>query len=284
VFGLCVLNRVFGLLFVFIVAIPGVAFAQAQKGTVIADEAQVYKDADFDAPVMATLHQGEIYSISTSKKGPFFKIRLKPGVTGWIADSEIRPGAIKLKDAKADENAEQSEEANERSRKPFFATRYRGISVDMINFTEDTMGGERNAQTMFYGLKFNGYNTLFSGDIYTESNLIFHVGAPSYYGDYTGEAGSGFVFLADFLFQTVLPRSPNFLFYYGFGPMFKYSHFDLKLPGVADAYTADDMTLGVIFDLGVAFRMDRVTLRPDVKYYWEKSSYLGFGLGIGLDF
>lgn len=279
-FGSCALNK--GLSFLFITLLfPLFTWAQqAQKGTVVADEAMVYQDPDFDAPVLATLRMGQVFNISTGKKNGFFKIRLKPGTTGWISDAEVRPGAHKM--ASKEELKEYAEEA-EKKGKPYFASRYRGLSLDMINYTEDTMGGNRNAPTIFYGLNFHGFNTLFSGDIFTESNLLFHSGAPTYYQDYTKQSASGFIFIADFLFQTVVPTTENFLYYYGFGPMFKYSHFELQLANgsVVNSYSADDMTLGVLFNLGVGVRLGSFSLRPQVKYYWEKSGYFGGSLNVG---
>ncbi|WP_413578331.1 SH3 domain-containing protein [Bdellovibrio sp. HCB290] len=261
---------------------PGIVLAQAQRGTVVADEAQVYKDPDFDAPVMTVLKQGQVMAISKGKKGPFYKVRLKPGVTGWISDAEIRPGVIDKQQLQ--EDSENPDEAEYSGNKPFFASRYRGLSLNFIDYAEDTMGGRRNAQTSFLGLSFHGYNTLFSGDIYTETNILFHSGAPSYYKDYTGNEGSGYIVILNFLFQTVLPKGKDFLFFYGFGPMLKYSHFELRLPGVVDPFSADDMTLGVLFNAGISYRIKRVSIRPDIKFYWEKESYFGYGITAGLDF
>ncbi|MEK2690635.1 SH3 domain-containing protein [Bdellovibrio sp. GT3] len=260
---------------------PCVGLAQAQRGTVVADEAQVYKDPDFDAPVMTVLKQGQVLAISKGKKGPFYKVRLKPGVTGWVSDAEIHPGVITPEELQ--ENADP-DESNYTGKKPFFASRYRGLSLNFIDYAEDTMGGRRNAQTSFLGLNFHGYNTLFSGDIYTESNILFHSGAPSYYKEYTGHEGSGYIVIVNFLFQTVLPKGKDLIFFYGFGPMLKYSHFDLQLPGVVDGFSADDMTLGVLFNVGASYRIKKVSIRPDIKYYWEKESYFGYGVTLGLDF
>ncbi len=138
---------------------------------------------------------------------------------------------------------------------------------------------------MFYGIKFNGYNTLFEGDIYTDANLLFHVGAPNYYSDYTGRSSDGFIVMANFLFQTVLPQSKMHLLYYGFGPMFKYSHLTIDVPNGANktiSYAADDMAFGAIFDVGLAFRLGTLSLRTDAKYYWERTKYYGFGFESGL--
>ncbi|WP_374028860.1 SH3 domain-containing protein [Bdellovibrio bacteriovorus] len=262
---------------------PVFVWAQAQQATVMLEGALVYQDADFDAPVISTLKRGGVYSVSTKKKGPFYKIRLKPGTTGWIADTDVKPGVIKLAEP---EKNQPSEEKKDKRRKPFFASRYRGLDIEMINFTEDTMGEERSASMIFYGVKFNGFNTMFTGDIYTDANIIFAPSAPSYYADETGKSADGFIFIADFLLQTVLPKGKSMLFYYGFGPMFKYSHFNLELPNGTKtiSYSADDMSLGAVFDLGMAFRLGPVSLRTDAKYYWERSRYYGLGLNFGWEF
>jgi hypothetical protein len=254
----------------------------------VVNEALVYQNDDFDAPVIATVKRGSVYSISAGKKGPFYKIRLKPGTVGWIADTDVKPGVHKVAAApkkskmKPLEGAEKPEPKN----KPFFASRYRGLTIDYIYFTEDTVGGSQSAYTTFFGAKFYGNNTLFDGEIYTESNILFSPSAPSYYDDITHRSAGGFIFIADFLFQTPSPRGKDFMTYYGFGPMLKYSHFNLEVPDGARTlnYAADDMSVGVVFNLGVGFRIGRVATRFDAKYYWEKTQYYGFGANVGLDF
>nr|BFD59260.1 hypothetical protein CKG001_13670 [Bdellovibrio sp. CKG001] len=279
-FGSCVLNKVLACLLL-VLLLPLSVWAQAQQATVVIDGALVYQDADFDAPVISTLKLGGVYSISTKKKGPFYKIRLKPGYTGWISDTDIKPGVIKIT---APEKTKPERE--EKRKKPFFATRYRGPVLQYTNYMEDTLGKERTDGLLFYGAKFNGFNTMFTGEIYTDANILFFFGAPSYYQDYTKRSADGFIFIADFLLQTVMPQGKNMLFYYGFGPMFKYSHFNLDVPSGASnvSYSADDMSLGAVFDLGTALRMGDWSLRGDVKYYWERTQYLAFGLSFSHDF
>lgn len=279
-FGSCVLNKVLACLLL-VLLLPLSVWAQAQQATVVIDGALVYQDADFDAPVISTLKLGGVYSISTKKKGPFYKIRLKPGYTGWISDTDIKPGVIKIT---APEKTKPERE--EKRKKPFFATRYRGPVLQYTNYMEDTLGKERTDGLLFYGAKFNGFNTMFTGEIYTDANILFFFGAPSYYQDYTKRSADGFIFIADFLLQTVMPQGKNMLFYYGFGPMFKYSHFNLDVPSGASnvSYSADDMSLGAVFDLGTAVRMGDWSLRGDVKYYWERTQYLAFGLSFSHDF
>ncbi|MNS99390.1 hypothetical protein D3C72_1337910 [compost metagenome] len=228
---------------------------------------------------------GGVYSISKSKKGPFYKIRVKPGTLGWIADNDIKLGVIKIKPEPKPIDIEA--EMLKKPTKPFLAMRYRGLALEYLQYQEDTMGDYRTEGLMFYGIKWNGYNTLIGGDIYTDTNILFHLGAPKYYEEETGHSADGFIFMANFLLQTALPQSRWMMFYYGFGPMFKYSHFNLAVDGVTeqDSFPADDMTLGAVFNLGLGFKVsESFSVRTEVKYYWEKTKYYGLGLNLGYAF
>ena len=282
-YGLCVLNRF--TLWICVFFFSTVVWAQSQQGTVI-EETQIYQDADFDAPVIAVVKPGGVYSISTKKKGPFYKIKIKQGMIGWIADSDIHVGVIKNSASAQKKKIEEERERERDTRRPFFATRYWGPAFEYMNYTEDTMGKERTAGLLFYGLKWSGYNTLIGGEIYTDSNLLIYSGAPSYYKDVTGQSAGGFIVNANFLFQTINPITPSALYFYGFGPALRYSHFDLHLPNGATTigYSADDMALGAVFDFGLAFRLSRVSLRADAKYYWEKNKYFAGGASLGFEF
>lgn len=276
-YGLCVLNK--GIIILFCgVLIPLLSWAQAQQATVVEDGALVYQNADFDSPIIATLKRGSVYNISKGVKGPFYKIRIKPGTVGWIADVDVKPGAQKV-DKKKDEEKSTP-------KKTFLGTRYRGPVLDYINFTENTLGDGRADSLLFLGVKLNGFDTVIEGEIYTEANFLFHIGAPKYYSEVTKRGADGFIFLADFLIQNMAPQGKNRLFFYGLGPVFKYSHFNLELPNGAKtvSYAADDMSVGAVFNIGYAFRFWGVSLLMDAKYYWEKESYPGFGLNLGWQF
>jgi hypothetical protein len=261
------------------------AWAQSQQGTVTTDQAIVYRDADFDAPVLGNLKGGAVVTISKGKRGPFYKVRVKPGMMGWIADSDVSPGVLDLKE-EAIKEREAAEDAQRKAR-PFFASRYRGPAFEYLSYSEDGTGSSRTDGMLFYGLKFSGFNTIFSGEIFTDANILFHSGAPKYYEDLTKRAADGFVVIANFLFQTVVPVSTWHFYYYGMGPTVKYSHFNLALPGSPGdtTYSADDLTVGATFNLGLAFRISpSFSLHTEVKYYWEKSQYWGGGAALGYIF
>lgn len=282
-YGLCVLNKTFKLLLLIFI-FPLFCWAQAQRATIVNDGALVYEEPDFDAPVIDTLKRGTFYSISKTTKGPFYKIRLKSGGVGWIADTDLKKGEVKLGKTKGEKLVEKK--GVEKKAKPFFASRYRGPTMEYVNYTEDTLGKERSSGLLFFGVKFNGYNTVFDGDIYTEANIVLFSGAPSYYADYTGKSTDGFIFMTNFIFQTVLPQSKSHMLFYGFGPMLKYSSFDLAVPNETKTlnYKASDMTVGAVFNVGLGFRLGPVSLRVDGKYYWEQTKYYGAGLNLGYEF
>lgn len=243
----------------------------SQKGRVVNESADIYQLNDFDSPVIAQVKKGQIYDISLFPKGPFYKIRLKPGFLGWIPDTEIKP----LKSVE-DEAKKTEEVRNIKRRKlPFVLQRYRGFSVEGLNWTEDTMGKVRSENRRFYGGHWSGINTMFSGALFTEAVLMISPGAPQYYKDATGQNADGWILKGNFLFETTVPETPTYYLYYGFGPSFSYSHFDVALneSGRVTRFSMDDFMLGAVFNIGVAFRAGAFSPRFGVKYYWEKKSY-----------
>jgi hypothetical protein len=259
--------------------------AQSQKAIVINEGALVYKAGDFDAPVLTRLKAGQIYDISLKTNGPFYKIRIKPGVLGWIADTDVRVG----KGTKGKTNLKKDAKKPDKKKRirSFYGSRYRGPVFSYLTYNENTMGDLRSQNMPFYGVKVAGPNTMFSGDFRTDAEFLFHVGAPGYYEKGTGYPASGWVFLTDFIFETALPQSKWHMLTFGFGPMFKYSHYEVTLLQNAKqvSYSLDDMTLGAVFDLGLSFRIvDTYALRFNLKYYWEKTKYWGGGLTFGFPF
>jgi hypothetical protein len=283
-----------GGLFVILLLFSPSARAQSQKAIVINQGALVYTQSDFDAPVLTELKAGGVYDISLKTRGPFYKIRIKPNVTGWIADTDVRVGKFKgrpvlrTKDAKNGKGVPAAEDKAKpvKPRRPFMATRFRGPVVADLAYAEDTMGALRTETVPFFGFKMEGPNVLISGDMRTDAEFIFHPGAPKFYEKATGQSASGWIFLTDFIFETALPQSSWHMVTFGFGPMFKYTHYEVALldSGRPLNYSLDDMTLGAVFDGGLAFRVGSYALRFNVKYFWEKTKYFGGSLTFGFPF
>lgn len=278
--------------------------AKVQKGMITSDEAYIFQEANFDAAIITVLNRGQIYWISKEKIGPFYRIQLQPGTIGYVLDSDIKPsrsakveGKEKKSVPKQEEDkprpkiAKKSEpkdkkESKDTRRKPFANTRYRGLILQSVNFTEDTMKDVRSQSLLFYGFRWSGQSALMSG-MYTDANVLFHFAAPAYYETKTGRSASGWVSIIDFLFEIANPNGRDILFFYGFGPMLRLSHFDVSLneSGKQVDYAMDDMNLGAAFNVGLAFRLgSSYALRSEAKYYWEKQKYYSLGLAFQFEF
>lgn len=262
----------------------------SQKGMITAEIATIFREPNFDSEVMATARPKQVFDISIGKRGPFYKIRLKPGVTGWISDAEVKPmGQVssrsQTKRAKT-AKAEPAKRTPPPKSKPFHLLKHRGLGLEFINFTEDTMGKVRNESLIFYGYRFSGENTLTEG-MYTDAEILFHFGAPGYYEDATGRGADGLIMLGNFMFVTTVPQSRNVMAYYGFGPMFRFSQFRTELleKGKYKGYELTDVNLGAVFGLGIGVAIgDRYAVRLDGKYYWETQRYTSFGLAFQVEF
>lgn len=285
----------FGIFFV------SIGFAQNQWAKAVGEYPYVYAQPDFNAPVLAELERGKNYVISKQKFSElFYKISVKPGLVGYVSDVEVQiqnSGGVRPKTNPNSVNKKTvNKKTNPRSsvkkevvtppkpdtRLPFYATRYRGLIVENMNYAEDTMSKHRTANLTFFGYRVCGFNTLFSGEMSTDASVLVYFGAPKYYEEITGQPASGWIIHTDFTFDTLYPQGKNHLISYGFGPMFKYSHLVASLKNTTNAfntdYPMDDMTLGVLFRLGIAFRINNMSLRSDVKYYIESQRYFAYNL------
>lgn len=271
--------------------IPQIA-PTSQRGTVTGDDVQIYKDNDFDSQVIGQVKRGQTFEISLTPNGPFYRIRFKPGVLGWISDADIQPLAagnpgVGLKTAAPGKVAGKPIKQKPATRqKPFAAQRFRGPAIEALNWSEDTMGATRSETLNFFGVNWSGNNTMFSGEMFTDANLSVALAPPKYYQQLTGNSASGWIFKMNFMFQTVLPQSRNYYLYYGFGPTFTYSHFNVALSEGTKTlnYAAEDMSVGALFDFGIAFRVGGTSPRIAVKYYWEKKQMISLALAWGWEF
>lgn len=263
-------------------------------GRVVNDGAAVYRDASFDSEAFGYLEQGKLYNISRNiYGGAFYRILVKPGVIGYVADSDIKPiGAKKTADgasAGKDGNKGDAEEKKPPRRKlPFQYTQYFGLEYANIRHRENTMGQRPSQSLGFFGLKIFGPNLVLEGLSVTEMNFLIYPNAPSYYKDTTGKDAAGWIFMADILFQMVTPHGKNTVTYFGFGPLLKYSKYDVELQDATTSsrtrYSLEDINIGAAFNLGLGFRFNRFALRAEYQFYWEQLNYSGFAIALQRDF
>ncbi|PWU21934.1 MAG: hypothetical protein C5B49_01845 [Bdellovibrio sp.] len=164
-------------------------------------------------------------------------------------------------------------------------TDFWGIELASIRFREDTMGMRPSTAMTFLGYKATGPHIVVNG-MNTTFNALISLGPPRYYEQATGNSADGFILFLDFLMEYTVPATRNTMSFFGFGPLYKYSKFDVTLANVLvngkfinQSYSLEDMTLGAIFNAGLSHRLTpRFALRLEFEYYWEKLQYYGFSL------
>lgn len=263
--------------------VPG----KTQFGKVIHPGSLVYKNSDFDAPVIAKLAAGKMYLISNQIVGAFYKIKIKDGVYGYIADTDIRPVTAESEKKLKNTNNKKNKTSTSKSKKQkaFEFQKYRGLQISQITFKEDTMSVDPKENLTFFGFRVSGPDILVEGS-YVDSTIQIHLGAPQYYEKATKKSADGLILLMDFKWQTVFPQGKNTMLYFGFGPMLKYSQFRtaLNVSGKEEAYDLVDMSVGAALDLGITQRFEQFALRGEILYYWEKTQYSGLALSAQLPF
>lgn len=268
-------------------------FAQAQAvkaqnkapvGTVLNDGAIVYKAPSFDAPVLGYLKSGKTYSISSKLfEGAFYKILVKKGVIGYIADTDIstnKKTIETMKDAREQAKKEFEAEQTGRPAKSFAQSQFGGLGYRFLDYRERTLGGMKKGHVPMIGMSLFGPG-MFLG-VESAFNVLMSSGAPDYYKEITGQATSGFLLLMDMTFETVFPQSQNVVTHIGFGPMLRYNKYNVQIG--TTPYSLEDATIGLVLGVGGAVRMGRVALRGDLKYHHEVTQYWGAQLSLQYGF
>jgi len=272
------------------------------KARVVNEEVQVFEKPDFDSKVIATIEEGRVFDVSSQMYGgAFYRIRLKPGLLGYVSDADVKPlwkgggkGSAENTEkpvSKAEEKKQKAKQAKKRpdkKKRPFEYTQYVGFQYASIEYQEETMGDRRREPGSFFGVKLSGPDLIVEGAFPTEVNFLFHQGAPSYYERLTGKDADGWIILMDFLWESYFPQGRNSLLFLGFGPMLRYSKFNVNLTDAATnktlGYSMEDIAVGAVFNAGAAVRLGEVALRGELQYYWEKQPYWGAGASLQFAF
>jgi hypothetical protein len=253
--------------------------ASINQGKIINNGAAIYEAADFDSKVLGYAKAGSVFEMSKKPFGPFYKIRLKNKKIAYVADIDISPMNFKPpgKGAHLVDDRKKT--------RPFASGIFRGVAVNYLQFSEDTMGVNLKDNVLVFGPRFTGPDYLFEGDIMTDLSVLFALSPPGYYAKATGNPAQGWMMLVDYMFMTHWPQSPNFLTFFGFGPSLKYSRFDVTLGSAAKTdYTLEDFSIGAKFALGAGLKISKVALRGEIDYYWEKTKYFGLGSTVQFEF
>lgn len=272
-------NRIIILIKVLILGLlfsPCVSSA-VQKAKIISSEVEIYTDSDFDSEILTTVHEGEVYLISDKTYGPFYKIKLKNGKIGYIVDYEVDiegKGRIKEKDLdllmlermsrdqkKMDKDIEeQTEEAQ------LFGVPYAGPTLQLINFHENTLGGDQVDDLVALGYK-------------SISDMTWSVlGAfkiPKYYIEKTGGTAKGAKLWGDVGVSSQIINFKRSGIRFAGSLFAQVSIIQLETP--SRKYDLHDVTVGIALETGWLFKINKKAVEFYLKYFFDKTNYAGFG-------
>jgi hypothetical protein len=249
-----------------------------QRAKVVSPDVEIYAGADYDSDVIDVVHENEAYYISDKTVGPFYKIKLKSGKIGYISDYELDiEGKGRMKEQDLDElflqeekkraqDAYRTEEVDPEE-EAVFGRPLRGPTLQLINFHEDTLGGDQMDNVLALGFK-------------SVSQVAWSVlgsyGAPKYYEDKTGGTAKGGQIWADLGFSANVVSMPGSDVRFG-GSFFTHlSVFQVDTP--AQKYDLQELTLGVALETAWMIKVHRNAIDLSLKYYFDKSSYAALGL------
>ena len=286
-------------------AAPAPVKDQGQDGVVRVDGAAVYEVQNFDAPVKEYLDSGKVYKISKKVYpgigglGSFYKIRLRQGVFGFIADTDIaprkkgaesesepRPKAATTEEVLPKEMAIGRDDEGENDddgavKSELYIRRYFGLGYSSLNYAEQISNNVKNATTPLFAIKLTG-PTKFLGGNPLDISFLLTTSAPSFYQKIASST-SGAMLIADILPFYPLSDAKNYLFYYGVGLMGRYSRWSVNLRNQpsAPAIDSEELALGLEGALGLAVLVQpKVAVRADARYYYEKQKYFGMGAAV----
>jgi hypothetical protein len=251
--------------------------------------ATVYAQPSFDSKVLGIIPAKKKVRASrktysgTAGFGAFYKIFLKNNKFGYIADTDLIPQFTTVgvkKEVKANPEFEEAE-SRRKERDPMYFTRYIGGALESVNFTEKFSGQSLHSQTLMYGLKVTGPNILFDGPP-IDFNVLFHFGAPSYYGEFATSSASGFFLMTDAHFMLPLFESRNNLVTLGGGPLLIFTDFKFNIGSTY--FDSEELRVGLSFAASYVRRFNQYAARLQLLYNFEKTQYFGLLAGFQVEY
>ncbi|HEX4924703.1 MAG TPA: SH3 domain-containing protein [Bdellovibrionales bacterium] len=260
--------------FIAALALAGPVHA-AQKGVVVNDDAMVYRKANFDAPVIGYFKKGRKVTVSTKKSGPFYRVKFKQGLMGYIADTDV---SVEGKNERAKGGEAPGRVLKERSKAklPPWQGWAIGPTFAFIQFTELIAQQELIAKMTAFGAQFSMPFRLLDGPFSLATTFLYHSGAPSYYQQVSSTAPAGSIlYLESVLNFPVMNFSGiSGAVMLGAGPLLTQTSFQATIGG--QPVDLKETKIGISILAGVAYRLGDIIFRGEGKYFVEKASYPGF--------
>lgn len=258
-----------------IIFFASVSFAN-QDATVLTEGAMIYKEANFDSPVIGYLQKGKKTRVSDKTYGPFYRIQLKPGVLGYISDVDVSPKKGRKPKVLASAEEEKKSPAGK-------SARWYGLggTLGLIQYRELLFKKEKQSNTLVYGAKFTFPFRALRGPFFMDLSLVGHVGALGHYNEYkAGDLSAQWAWM-DALLHFPLYGHPGsgLLLSLGTGPLLVYSQVSglIKAPAAkaATSYSATEVSVGMSLGANVSYRRKSIVIRVEPKMHFEKFMYFG---------
>lgn len=268
----------------------------AQKAWVITDGALVYKDANFDAPVLGYLQSNKKVLVSNRKTNGFFKIKLKKGIVGFVSDADIKPlgKTITKNSASADSSMDQiKKNRKKRRKKPPLAKSFGGMSFSYFMYADSKVldkdgSGEQkytsSGATNFLGIKYTSPITLVKAPYIWDHSLRFTLGTPDLYRDLSFSNPDTFILAYDstLIYSLKWDRKKKRQLYFGAGLSIVYT--DFKFFEVVSAIpvmsNSTETRIGLVVLAGYLFDMSSYVIKAEPRLYLDKENYVGIDLSI----
>ena len=260
-----------------------------RTGSLSVTDADVYKASNFDSDILTNISQGENFAVSDRVFDGFYKVKLKSGIIGYIPDHEVAiNGQVfeekpyideeleqqrlakkkKLKNSKAAPPKPDDEKDEEKDDESFDAN-LKGLSVQIVNLHEDTLGSVQVDDLVAYGYK--GLS-----DVSYEIFAAFK--APRYYSEKTFGSAKGFHVWGSYGINNLLPLSGSTALRYGASVMTHFS--EIKVDTSIKSYDLQDLSAGLILEGGMLLRFKKAAVDFSIKYFFDRNNYASFGLSL----
>ncbi len=264
-----------------ILFIPMISHA-AKNAVVIVESAIVYSKASFDSPPIGTLELNEKVRVSNQTHGPFYKVKSKGGLLGYISDVDVKVEGVAHPSEKSGWN-----EDGKSNETPFPLRLFVGPVVSITKYEEKVRGQEYNNNVMMWGLRMSGPLKIFKGSpLMFDGVALIHLSVPKYYNKLsTSKLNSKGCFTITNLsmkWPVMVFSDLKGLVTFQFGGLIAYSHFSGLQPV---SLPVRELRAGILLGVEVSrLLMKNILLSINPRYYIERSKYLSFELALQYGF
>lgn len=255
----------------------------AKRAVVIVDGAMVYKKGDFGSPVLGYLRKGKKVKVSNKTYGPFYRVKLRQGIVGYISDVDVKVFGKSSVASRKNKRRSRARRKAYRGR-PVIAGKKFGLGFSSVNYVDrfPVDGAEKvlSSSTSMLTAKYSKPFDYLDGAMISDITVGMTLGTPALYNDFSVNPASGFVVVGDYSLLMPVRSMTNrkSSIYWGAGLGFSYSNVKIStyISSVLADVPAEDFRIGGSLTAGYAYRINRKYIfKFEPKFYLEKERYYG---------